>query len=122
VQKESELILYQTDDGVAKVEARLQDDNVWLTQGQIQELYGKGKATVGEHIKHIFEEGELSKEVVVRNFRTTTQHGAIEGKIRLGDLDKLKVEHISIIIAEKELDEEATVRNFRTVQIEGAPR
>ncbi|UAY56225.1 RhuM family protein [Arachidicoccus terrestris] len=40
----------------------------------------KSKATISEHIKHIFEEGELQEEVVVRKFRTTTQHGAIEGK------------------------------------------
>ena len=45
-------------------------------------LFGKAKSTISEHLKHIFEEGELDSNVVVRFFRTTTQHGAIEGKIQ----------------------------------------
>ena len=43
-------------------------------------LFEKAKSTINEHIKHVFEEGELDKSVVVRNFRITTKHGAIEGK------------------------------------------
>ena len=45
-------------------------------------LFGKAKSTISEHLKHIFEEGELDSNVVVRFFRTTTQHGAIEGKMQ----------------------------------------
>jgi hypothetical protein len=67
----SELILYQTEDGQTKIEVRLQDETVWLSQMQICELFQKSKATVSEHIKHIFEEGELDKHSVVRKFRTT---------------------------------------------------
>ena len=52
---------------------------MWLTQAQLCELFQKSKATVSEHIKNIFAEGELNEKVVVRKFRTTTQHGATAG-------------------------------------------
>ena len=56
------------------------EETVWLTQTQIGALFGKAKSTISEHIKNIFEEGELNENMVVRKFRTTTQHGAIENK------------------------------------------
>lgn len=59
---------------------------MWLTQQQLCDLYQTSKSNVSEHIKHIFEDGELDKEVVVRNFRITTQHGAIEGKTQSRDV------------------------------------
>ena len=62
-----------------KIDVRLTEDTLWLTQAQMCELYQTSKSNVSEHIKHIFEEGELDREVVVRKFRTTSQHGAIEG-------------------------------------------
>ena len=58
----------------------LHDETVWLTQKGMQELFEKAKSTISEHIKNVFEEGELNEEVVVRDFRTTSPHGAIEGK------------------------------------------
>jgi hypothetical protein len=70
------IILFQTEDGTIKIETRLEDETVWLTQAQLCELYQKSKSTVSEHIKHIFKEGELIQNAVVRNFRTT----AIDGK------------------------------------------
>lgn len=66
----SEIILYQTEDGKTKIEVRLENDTVWLTQAQISELFQKAKSTVSEHLKKIFEEGELDENLVVRNFRT----------------------------------------------------
>ncbi len=74
------IIVYNTEEGNTKIEVRLENENVWLTQAQLVELYQSSKSNVSEHIKHIFEAGELREEVVVRKFRTTTQHGAIEGK------------------------------------------
>ncbi len=53
---------------------------VWLTQEQMATLFDKNKRTISEHIRNVFKEGELSEEVVVRKFRTTTKHGAIAGK------------------------------------------
>jgi hypothetical protein len=76
----SEIIIYQNPDGNIKIDVRLEEETVWLTQDQMATLFGKAKSTINEHIKNVFAEGELNKEVVVRKFRITTQHGAIAGK------------------------------------------
>jgi len=67
----SEIILYQTEDGTSKIEVRLENETVWLSQAQIGELFQKAKATISEHLKNVFEEGELQENSVVRKFRTT---------------------------------------------------
>lgn len=66
----SEIILYQTEDGKTKIEVRLENDTVWLTINQISELFQKAKSTISEHISNIYKEGELPKALTVRNFRT----------------------------------------------------
>jgi hypothetical protein len=71
----SQIIIYQTESGETKLDVRFENETVWLTQMQLCELFDKSKATVSEHIKHVFEEGELQENMVVRNFRTTTQYG-----------------------------------------------
>ncbi len=76
----SEILIYQNLDGNIKVDVTIEDETVWLSQSQMAELFGKGRTTITEHIKNIFEEGELDENVVCRDFRHTTQHGAIEGK------------------------------------------
>lgn len=70
-----EILIYQTDDGFTNINVKLQDETVWLTQQQLVELYQSSKSNVSEHIKHIFEEGELDEESVVRKFRTTASDG-----------------------------------------------
>lgn len=75
-----------------KVDVRFEDETVWLTQEQMAVLFGKGWSTITEHIRNIFNEGELVEEVVCREFRHTTQHGAMEGKtqevsVKLYNLD-----------------------------------
>ena len=75
-----EIVIYQNRENDISLNVRLEDENVWLTQANLVELYQSSKSNVSEHIKHIFEEGELDENVVVRKFRTTTQHGAIAGK------------------------------------------
>ena len=77
--KNNQLIIYQTEDGKVKIETHFKNETAWLNQAQIGELFQKSKATISEHIKNIFKEGELEEELVVRNFRTTTQHGAVKG-------------------------------------------
>ncbi|MCK5146359.1 virulence RhuM family protein, partial [bacterium] len=77
--KNNQLIIYQTEDGEVKIETHFENETVWLNQAQIGELFQKSKATISEHIKNIFKDGELEEELVVRNFRTTTQHGAVKG-------------------------------------------
>lgn len=77
--KNTPLIIYQTEDGTIKIETHFENETVWLNQTQIGGLFQKSKATISEHIKNIFKDGELEQQLVVRDFRTTTQHGAIKG-------------------------------------------
>jgi len=77
---ESQIVLYQSNDGTIKIDVRFEDETVWLSQNQMGELFGKDKRTISEHIGNIFKEGELDESVVCRKFRITTQHGAIAGK------------------------------------------
>lgn len=70
-----EIIIYQTDDGLTHIDVKMEDETVWLTQAQLVQLYQTSKSNVSEHIKHIFEEGELEENAVVRNFRTTAADG-----------------------------------------------
>lgn len=72
---QGELLLYQDENGSTQIEVRLENENVWLTQAQLVTLYQSSKANVSEHIKHIFEEGELEETAVVRKFRTTATDG-----------------------------------------------
>ena len=70
-----EIILYQTADGRTSIDVKLENETVWLTQAQMAMLFDKDKRTISEHISNIFKEGELSKDSVVRNFRTTASDG-----------------------------------------------
>lgn len=69
----SEILIYQNPDGNIKIDVRLEDETVWLTQAQMGQLFGKDKRTISEHIRNVFNEGELDEEVVVRNFRITAK-------------------------------------------------
>ncbi len=71
----SEILIYQSENGVTKIDVKIIDENIWLTQSQLCELYQSSKSDVSEHIKHIFEEGELDENSVVRKFRTTGADG-----------------------------------------------
>lgn len=59
--EKSQIIIYQADDGKTTVDVRLEDETVWLTQKQLAELYQSSKANISEHIKNIYEEGELDR-------------------------------------------------------------
>jgi hypothetical protein len=71
----SEIIIYSTDDGLTKIQTRLENETVWLTQAQMAELFGKGRTTITEHIQNIFTEGELEENSVCRKFRHTADDG-----------------------------------------------
>ena len=73
--KENKVIIYTANDGKTKVDVKLEEETLWLTQTQMCELYQTSKSNVSEHIKHIFEEGELNEESVVRKFRITAADG-----------------------------------------------
>ena len=70
-----DIVIYQTDDGITRIDVKFEDETVWLTQAQLCELYQTSKANVSEHIKNIFSEGELDENSVVRKFRTTAADG-----------------------------------------------
>ncbi len=73
--QKSHFLIYRSEDGKIKLDVRFEGETVWLTQSMIVELFQSSKSSVSEHIKHIFEEGELTPEAVVRNFRTTAADG-----------------------------------------------
>ncbi len=89
MENNSELIIYQTTDGKTKIDVHLQDETVWLSLNQMSELFQKAKSTISEHIRHIYEEEELSENSTVRKFRTVQQEGNrnIERAIEFYNLD-----------------------------------
>ncbi len=69
----SELLFYQTEDGRTRIQVRLEDETVWLTQKLMAELFQKDVRTINEHIGNIYEEGELSPEATIRKFRISNR-------------------------------------------------
>ena len=81
--EESNFLLYSTPEGDVNLNVLLHNETIWLSQQEMQQLFDRAKSTISEHISNIFEENELNEKVVVRDFRTTTQHGAITGKTQV---------------------------------------
>ena len=75
VENKGEIIIYESEEGKSHIDVKLNDETVWLSQSQLIELYQTSKSNISEHISHIFEEGELERNSVVRNFRTTASDG-----------------------------------------------
>ena len=73
--EQNKVIIYTAGDGQTKIDVKLEDETLWLTQAQMCELYQTSKSNISEHIKHIIEEGELQEDSVVRKFRTTAADG-----------------------------------------------
>ena len=92
----NQIEIYQANDGSTQINVQFEQDTVWLTQAQMAELFGKGRTTITEHINNVFTEGELVEEVVCRDFRHTTQHGAIKGKSQSKDV---KYYNLDVIIS-----------------------
>jgi hypothetical protein len=88
-ENQSSILIYQTEDGVTKIETRLLDETVWLTQAQLGDLFQKSKSTISEHLKNIFLEGELNENSTVRKFRTVQTEGTrnVERDIEVYNLD-----------------------------------
>ncbi|MCG6143562.1 virulence RhuM family protein [Leptospira bandrabouensis] len=86
---DSEFLIYQNQTGDIQIDVRLEDETVWLTQAQICELFQKSKSTISEHIKNVFEEGELDRDATVRNFRTVQNEGnrQVERELEYFNLD-----------------------------------
>ena len=92
----NQIEIYQANDGSTQINVQFEQDTVWLTQAQMAELFGKGRTTITEHINNVFTEGELVEKVVCRDFRHTTQHGAIKGKSQSKDV---KYYNLDVIIS-----------------------
>ena len=80
ISKEIEMILYKSDNEDVSINAIIKDENIWLSQKSMADLFGIDKSGISKHLKNIFESGELSEKVVVAKIAIPTQHGAIEGK------------------------------------------
>lgn len=74
-EQQPNIVIYTTDDGQAKVQVKIEDETVWLTQDQMSELFDKGRSTITEHIQNAFREGELDENSVCREFRRTGSDG-----------------------------------------------
>jgi Virulence protein len=83
---ENEILIYQTEDGQTKIDVKFEDETVWLTQAQLCELYQTSKSNISEHIKHIFEEGELEEKQLFGNSEQLLLMG------------KIIIQHIIILI------------------------
>ncbi|MCD4743831.1 MAG: virulence RhuM family protein [Desulfobacteraceae bacterium] len=93
----SNFVIFQTENGKVNVDVFFQNDTLWLTQKTIAELFEKGRSTITEHLKNIFSDGELDEKVACRNFRHTTQHGAIEGKTQLKEVKYYNLRAITAV-------------------------
>lgn len=89
VENNSEILIYQTEDGQTKIDVRMENETVWLSLNQLGELFQRDKSVISKHIKNVFEEGELSEDSTVANFATVQKEGkrAVERGIAHFNLD-----------------------------------
>ena len=89
--EKNNIIIYQSEDGITKIDVTFTDDSVWLTQAQIVDLYQSSKSNISEHIKHILDEGELEEISTVRYFRTVQFEGnrEVEREVKHYNLDMI---------------------------------
>ena len=92
----STILIYQSEDGQTKIQTRLEDETVWLTQEQMAELFQRDRTVISKHIKNIFQEGELDENMVCAKFAHTTKHGAIENKTQTS---KINFYNLDVIIS-----------------------
>ena len=80
ITKQMEMVLYHSEQNAVTVNAIIKDENLWITQKAMAELFGVDKSGISRHLSNIFKSGELDEKVVVAKIATTTPHGAMEGK------------------------------------------
>lgn len=93
---EIQFLLYSLPDEQGKVQVVIRDETIWCTQKAMAQLFGVGVPAISKHLKNIFQEGELQKEVVVSKMEIATRHGAMEGKTQTSSVDFY---HLDAIIA-----------------------
>ena len=94
--EENKILIYTDSKGLTKIDVKLEEDTLWLTQAQMCELYQTSRTNVVEHIKHIYEEGELLQEATCRKFRQVREEGEriVEREMTFYNLDMLSLIHI----------------------------
>ena len=102
----SDIIIYQSEDGLTKIVTKLENETIWMTQVQLVKLYNSSKANVSEHIKHIYEEGELDAKATVRKIRTVQTEGnrEVSREIDHYNLDYAAHEHTAAEIVYYRVD------------------
>lgn len=90
-------VIFKIGNAKVNIDVLFQDETLWLTQKQIAELFEKGRSTITEHLKNIFEERELDEKVVCRNFRHTTQHGALADKTQTKEVKYYNLKAITAV-------------------------
>ena len=91
MEEKNNIIIYQLDDGKTKIDVKLEDETVWLSQQQMADLYGTTKQNISSHIKNIFDEEELSENSTVKEFLTVQKEGNrnVERKVKYYNLDMI---------------------------------
>lgn len=86
-----DIIIYQTDDGLTKIDVKIENETVWLSQQQMAELYGTTKQNISLHIKNIFDENELNENSTVKEFLTVQKEGnrSVERTVKFYNLDMI---------------------------------
>lgn len=97
LQLHKNFVLFKTSNGKVNIDVFFRDETLWLTQKAIATLYEKGRSTITEHLKKIFEDGELEENVVCRKFRHATPHGAIEGKTQVQEATYYNLKAITAV-------------------------
>lgn len=90
-EKNSSIIIYQSEDGNTRIEVKLENETVWLTQQQLCDLYQTSRTNIVEHIQHIYEDGELEESATCRKFRQVRQEGSrmVERELPYYNLDMI---------------------------------
>ncbi len=91
---EIQFLLYNMPDADGRVQVVIKDETLWCTQKAMAQLFGVGVPAISKHLKNIFDEGELDKEVVVSKMEITTKHGAIEEKTQTHNVDFFSLDAI----------------------------
>ncbi len=94
----AEFLIFQAKDKAEGIQVFYKDESIWATQEAIVTLFDKGRSTITEHLRNIFESGELQSDVVCRKFRHTTQHGAIEGKTQTREVTFYNLDAIISVV------------------------
>ena len=90
-EKYGEIVIFQSDDGLVKIDVSMHDDTVWLNLEQMSQLFDRDKSTISRHIKNVFDEGELQYDSTVANFATVQNEGIrkVERNIDYYNLDMI---------------------------------